>query len=49
MGWYRQFREEITLPFPTIVKNDLPPYLQENREVEMSIQSYGKEHLFDLE
>ena len=48
MGWYRQFREEITLHFPTIGKNSLPPYFQAHIEAEIIVQSYGTDHLYDL-
>ena len=44
MSWYREFREEIILTFPTMGNNALDPYFQANRESSMSIQSYGKEH-----
>ena len=48
MGWDQKFREERTLLFPNIGKNTLPPYLQENIQAAMSIQSYGKEILADI-
>ena len=32
MGWYWKLREEITLPFPIIRNNAVPPNLQPNRE-----------------
>ena len=38
MGQYRKFREETALPFLTIGKNALPPYLQANAESTISIQ-----------
>ena len=47
MGGYWQFIEERKIPFPTKGKNALPTHLQANRESEMIIQSYGKEHLAD--
>ena len=49
MVWYRQFREEITLPFIKIGNNALPTDLQANREAAMIIQSYGKDCLADLD
>ena len=48
-GWYRKFRKSRQLTGGNLPgKHNLPPFLQENKDVSIKIQQYARENLHQL-
>ncbi len=47
-NWYQQFRKQRKFSVRCTKKHSLPPFLQQNQDVCMKLQTYAREHLSEL-